>query len=169
MNNKTHWKKFHNPDYIGAYAFQPEESKVLTIREAKQEKVQGSTGKKEDCLVVYFTEPEKPLICNVTNSKAIAKVVGSNFIEDWPGTRIELYVTMVSAFGDQVEAVRVRTVPPRAASVDPTAAIKTLNAAKTIDELAAAWKELSKEEKANAKVAAAKDARKNELQTPEKK
>src|SRR5690554_6172741 len=110
---KTHWRIFHNPDYIGAYAFQPGERKVLTIKSAGQEAVTGSGGKKEDCLVVHFREGEKPLICNVTNSKAIEKAAGTGYIENWAGVKIELYTTEVQAFGDTVEAVRVKTTPPR--------------------------------------------------------
>lgn len=110
---KTHWRKFHNPDYIGAYAFQPNERKIVTIKKAGLEKVTGTGGKKEDCLVVHFKENEKPLICNVTNSKAIEKVTNSGYIEDWAGTAIELYTTEVQAFGDTVEAVRVKPTPPK--------------------------------------------------------
>lgn len=112
-NEKTHWRKFHNPDYIGAYAFQPGERKLVTIEKAGLEKVTGQGGKKEDCLVVHFKENEKPLICNVTNSKAIEKVSGSGYIQDWVGHAIELYTTEVQAFGDTVEAVRVKPTPPK--------------------------------------------------------
>lgn len=110
---KTHWKVFHNPEYIGAYAFQPGERKVVTIKSAAQEAVKSQRGS-EDCLVVHFAEKDtKPLIANVTNSKAIEKVAGSSYIEDWAGTKIELYVTEVQAFGDTVEAVRVKQTAPR--------------------------------------------------------
>jgi len=113
MDNKTHWRKFHNPDYIGAYAFQPGERKIVTIEKAGLEKVTGQGGKKEDCLVIHFKGKEKPLICNVTNSKAIEKVAGSGYIEDWKGVAIELYTTEVQAFGDTVEAVRVKPTAPK--------------------------------------------------------
>ena len=112
-NNKTHWRKFHNPDYIGAYAFQPGERKVVTIKSAGLENVTGQGGKKEECLVVHFHQNEKPLICNVTNSKAIEKVSGSGYIEDWTGVAIELYTTEVQAFGESIEAVRVKPTPPK--------------------------------------------------------
>lgn len=112
--SKTHWKKLHNPDYLGAYAFQPNEEKIATIREAKVDQVTGSGGKREDCMVVYFTDHNlKPLIANVTNSKAIAKVAGSDYIEDWAGVSITLYTTEVQAFGDTVQAVRVRSKAPK--------------------------------------------------------
>ena len=117
--SKTHWKTYHSPDYIGAYAFQPNERKILTITKATQESVKSQRGA-EDCLVVHFKENEKPLICNVTNSKAIEKVVGSGYIEDWKGAQIELYVTEVSAFGDTVEAVRVKPSKPKITKPDLT-------------------------------------------------
>jgi hypothetical protein len=111
---KTHWKVNFSPDYIGAYAFQPGEEKIVTIKSVSVESVAGVSGKKEDCMVVRFVESEhKPLICNATNAKAITKVVGSPYIEDWAGVKIQLYTTEVSAFGDTVEAVRVRTKAPK--------------------------------------------------------
>jgi len=109
---KTHWKKFHNPDYIGAYAFQPNERKIVTIKTVSQESVKSERGA-EDCLVVSFSENEKPLICNVTNSKSIQKVAKSPYIEDWKGVKIELFVAEVKAFGDVVEAVRVKPTAPK--------------------------------------------------------
>jgi hypothetical protein len=118
---KTHWKKFHHPDYIGAYAFQPGEEKILTIKSVSEEDVIGSNGRKEPCMIVKFAEAnEKPLICNVTNAKTIEKVVGSGYIEDWSGQKIQLYVTEVSAFGDTVDAVRIRPKAPKTTKAEFT-------------------------------------------------
>lgn len=111
---KTHWKKLTNPDYLGAYAFDPGEEKALTIREVKRETVTGADGKKEDCTVCYWAEDAKPLILNTTNQKMISKVVGSPYIEDWAGKRILLGTETVAAFGERVEAVRVRKRQPPA-------------------------------------------------------
>ncbi|MEG0830669.1 MAG: hypothetical protein RSD88_06920 [Anaerovoracaceae bacterium] len=111
---KTHWKKFQNPDYIGAYAFDENEEKVLTIDHAQKENYTGNGGKKDEGLVVHFKERDvKPLICNSTNAKRIEKVAKSPFIEDWPGTRIQLYTEMVTAFGETGLAVRVRDFAPK--------------------------------------------------------
>ena len=106
MNEKTHWKKLTNPNYLGAYAFQPGEEKTVTIKEVKREIVQNERGP-EECTVAHFVEDVKPLILNKTNSKMIERVIGSPFIEDWNGGRITLKVKKVSAFGDTVDAVRV--------------------------------------------------------------
>lgn len=110
----THWKKLHNPDYIGAYAFEPGQEIIATIKTAQVESVTGQSGKKEDCMVVRFKENDiKPLICNVTNAKSITKALGTPYIEEWSGHKITLYTTTVSAFGEEVEAVRVRPKAPK--------------------------------------------------------
>ncbi len=106
MSEKTHWKKLTNPNYLGAYAFQPGEEKTVTIKDVKREIVQNQNGK-EECTVAYFAEDVKPLILNKTNADMIAKVLGSPYIEDWPGKKIALKVKRVNAFGEQVDAVRV--------------------------------------------------------------
>jgi hypothetical protein len=122
---KTHWKKLHNPDYIGAYAFQPGEEKVLTIASVTQEDVKNKDGKSDTVMTVRFKEKDvKPLICNVTNAKAIEKVAGSGYIEDWTGVPIQLYVTEVSAFGVNSRCgprppETPQTIPPRPARIRP--------------------------------------------------
>lgn len=111
MSEKTHWKKWNNPDYLGAYAFQPGEEKTVTIKEVKREIVKNERGS-EECTVAHFAEDVKPLILNVTNCKMISKLIGSPFVEDWPGKKISLKVKKISAFGDMVDAVRVSNQRP---------------------------------------------------------
>jgi len=111
---KTHWREFHPTDYLGAYAFGEGEEKILTIDSAQHGRVEGERGKVEDCLVVHWRDKGvKPMIVNVTNAKAISKVSGSSYIEEWTGTAVALYTTEVSAFGETVEAVRIRQTAPR--------------------------------------------------------
>lgn len=110
---KTHWKKWNNPDYLGAYAFQPGEEKTLTIKEVKREMVFNPSGSgKEECTVAYFEEDVKPLILNVTNCKTITKVWGTPYVEDWKGRKIAVKVKKISAFGETVDAVRVANARP---------------------------------------------------------
>lgn len=112
--SKTHWKKLNNPDYLGAYALKPGEDLIVTIKSGREETYVGNAGKKETGLLLYFEEKGiKPMICNATNSKSITKVVGSPYIEDWIGKKIQLYAAIVDAFGDTVEALRVRNFPPK--------------------------------------------------------
>lgn len=108
MTMLTHWKKLENPDYIGAYAFQPGEEKVVTVSKVQREVVTGPDGKKEECTIVHFEEAEKPLILNATNGKAIEKLAATPYIEKWVGVRLALGVEKVKAFGETVDAVRVK-------------------------------------------------------------
>lgn len=111
--NHTHWKKLTNPDYLGAYAFDPGEVKIVTIRNVNTEIVQNQTGNKEECIVAHFTDADvKPLILNKTNCKTIEKLYGTAYIEEWAGKKIQLQVKKVSAFGDVVDAVRVMNSMP---------------------------------------------------------
>lgn len=120
----THWKQTMNPDYLGAWALQPGEEPVLTITGAGIEKVIGSDGKKEECLVIRYREKVGPgkMICNATNSKTIEKLAGTPYIERWAGTQIQVYVEKVKAFGDVVDALRIRSTKPRPAMPIPKCA-----------------------------------------------
>lgn len=112
----THWRKIMNPDYLGSYAFEPGEKKVVTISQVREEMVTGPDGKTEQCLVAHFREPVKPLILNVTNCKAITKLYRTPIIEEWYGKIIVLRVERVRAFGEVVDAVRIAPERPRQAA-----------------------------------------------------
>lgn len=111
---KTHWKKLDNPDYLGAYALQPGQDLIVQIKSVGQEEVYNPTNnKKEVCTVAHFTDRNiKPMILNVTNCKTISKLYDTPYIEDWQGKYIALYIAKVKAFGETVEALRVRNKIP---------------------------------------------------------
>ena len=114
MADKTHWKKVvSDPNYLGEADFNEGEEKIATIaRVAKDEVVQTAEGKSKKA-VVYFREQLKPMILNVARSKAIEKVAGSPYFEDWVDVKIQLYIDPnVEAFGEIVSAVRVRPQKP---------------------------------------------------------
>lgn len=111
---KTHWKKLHNPDYIGAYSLMESETPidlVVKIKSVEVRKVKGPDGKEEQCTVAEL-EGQKPLILNSTNCKTLTKLFNSPFIEDWSGNPVTLYVARVKAFGEVVDALRIRDALP---------------------------------------------------------
>lgn len=110
---QTHWKKEFNYDFMGSYSLPDGKDVVMTIKKTKKEKVTGQNGKKEDCFVVYFHESDKPMILNRTNCKTLEKILKSPFIESWPGHKIQLGIDTVSAFGESVEALRIRPILPK--------------------------------------------------------
>ena len=114
-NKLTPWQKFFDKEYLGSHNFDDGENKTVTIKTASLRKVTKPGGKSDDCLVVEFDtedgkEPVKLMVVNVTNSKAIQKVSGSRFIENWSGTKITLYVDHSVKFaGKTVDGIRVKT------------------------------------------------------------
>ena len=111
---KTHWKKLTHPDFLGAYALNPDEDMIVTIKSVSEETYVGSGGKTEEGVIMRFEENVKPLICNKTNLAAIEKATGTRYIEGWPGKKIALYIDPnVKFMGETVEGLRVRPTPPR--------------------------------------------------------
>jgi ribosomal protein L34E len=123
MPEKHHWKKFINPDYLGAYSLDNGKGGYLeitpTISAVRVENVTGADGKKEDCMVMRFKEARigtvdmKPMIVNVTNAKALEKLFKTPYVEDWSGRKVSIGVESVKAFGDVVDALRIRKTLPR--------------------------------------------------------
>lgn len=112
----THWKKVvSDPTYIGEADFEPGEEKVLTISSVNaNETVMTAEGKSVKA-VVHWAEKEKAMILNVARAKAIQKVTGSPYFEEWVGHKVQLYIdNKVKAFGEIVSAVRVRPFAPKA-------------------------------------------------------
>ena len=107
--SKTHWKQLVNMDYLGAYALPDGNDLTLTIDKVVKEVVTGNSGRKEQCMVMYFKEQNyKPMILNRTNAKSIQALTGSAFVEDWAGHRITLYGSTTRFGGDVVECLRIR-------------------------------------------------------------
>lgn len=119
---KTHWKKIvSDPNFIGEGDFQEGEEKVLTIERVNQRQTVTTAEGQSQKAVVHWREPgHKPMILNVARSKAIGKVAGSGYFEDWPGVQVQLYIEHgIKAFGEVVSAVRVRPFPPRPQVLEP--------------------------------------------------
>lgn len=105
----THWKKLTNPNYIGAHDFQPGQELTVTIESIQNEMVKGTNGKDEMCVVGKLKGAKKPIILNKTNLKIIARNLETPYVEEWTGKSVTLYVAKVSAFGEFVDAIRVKS------------------------------------------------------------
>lgn len=145
---KTHWKKLDNPNYLGAYSLMDGETTELTttIEKVVIEDVKSERGS-EQCKVAYL-KGQKPMILNATNCKVIQKIYDTPYIEEWSGKQITLFVAKIKAFGDTVEALRVRPQKPKAKTLPellPTdeknwnKVIQALNNNYTIGQIAKKW------------------------------
>lgn len=108
----THWKNLASYDYLGAYSLENGKDKTVTIKKIAQELVTGNGGRKENCIVAYFSDEEKPMILNKTNCKTIQKIYGTPIIEEWVGKKIVLFASTTSLAGETVECLRIRPYPP---------------------------------------------------------
>jgi hypothetical protein len=79
----------------------------VTVAALKKEDVGG-----EAKVVMSFTNGTKALILNKTNARSIAKVHGDE-TKNWVGKDITLVPAQVDFRGDIVDAIRVRTAPPK--------------------------------------------------------
>lgn len=140
---KTHWKKLHNPDYIGAYTLMDGQlhEMVVSIASIAREKVIGADGKKDECTVAKLYG-QKPFILNATNQKTLTKLFDSPYIEDWVNRPFTIYVSKVRIAGESVDALRIRPEhpkPPQLPELTPqhekwAGAIEALKSGKTTIE-----------------------------------
>jgi hypothetical protein len=163
---KTHWKKQFNYNFMGTYSLPDEKDLVVTIRATDIQEVSSPNGKSDECLVVYFEESDKPMILNRTNARTIEKLAGSPYVEEWPGTRIQLYVAKdIKAFNTTTDALRIRDFHPRPVSLDTAPVIEAINACNTIEALLKYYFSLSKDLRSDDEVIHAKNLRKETLQS----
>tara|TARA_R110000764_G_scaffold72464_3_gene148618 strand:+ start:2618 stop:2947 length:330 start_codon:yes stop_codon:yes gene_type:complete len=104
---KTHWKKLTNPKYVGAHDILPLKEINVTISDVKKEIVKNKDGE-EECVVCYFVGAKKPMILNKTNMKIIQKKFDTPYIEEWKDKKITVYVAKVKAFGEVLDALRIK-------------------------------------------------------------
>lgn len=125
MNDKQHWRELIPGEHLGAWSLRGED-RVLTIKSVAREVVTGTTGKKENLMVIRWVEDELPMVCNSTNAKVIAKLYTS-YPAAWIGKKIQLYPTTTKFGGEIVECIRVRPTAPK-----PPKAIKCEGCGKQI-------------------------------------
>lgn len=119
---KTHWKKLHNPDYIGSYSLSDDTGAYqdlnIRFKSVSKKLIKGPDGKEEECITAEI-QGQKPMILNATNCKTLTKLFDSPMVEDWCTKSITLFVAKVRAFGETVDALRVRPEFPKPQELKP--------------------------------------------------
>lgn len=110
-----HWKEALPGEFLGAYSLNGQDMTV-TIQRAAKEIITGANGKKEECLVLHFSENILNMVCNRTNAKTITKVLDTPYVEQWAGKKITLFPTTTKFGGEVVECIRVRPTAPKQAA-----------------------------------------------------
>ena len=110
-----------------------EEPLTVTVKSASLEEIGED---KDEKIVVMFKELDRGLILNRTNADYISMICQSEDTEDWPGTRLGLFVQPVSFKGKLVDSIRV-TKPQHLKAADDMAK-KTITKAPRKQKAAAA-------------------------------
>lgn len=103
---QTHWKKLVDSNYIGAHDLGDKEV-TITLEKVGYEMIKTDRGE-ERCIVARIKGAQKGMVLNRTNCKIITAVLETPFIEQWAGKQIIIYATKVKAFGELVDAIRVK-------------------------------------------------------------
>jgi hypothetical protein len=98
------------------------EGALLTITGVTQHNVAKQGAGEELKWCVEFEEIDKPMVLNVTNMRAIEKIVGSDDTDNWTGVKIVLYEDPNISFqGKLTGGIRIRppkkTVAPKQAAL----------------------------------------------------
>ena len=114
----THYKKLSNTNYLGSWDMPPgDQDLLLTIANVVKESVPNGKGKKDDCVVVHWTQPGwKPMILNATNRKNLHKATGTPFVENWRGKTVAIYIdhnVRNPEGGPNVDGLRIRNRLPQ--------------------------------------------------------
>lgn len=117
-SKKTHYRRVFNSPYLSSADIA--EPTILTIHRVVQE-IDKTKKTKDMFNTAYFVEKElrqgeilKPLILNATNSRTMALLTNSKYIEDWSNTPVTIYVDPSIRFGrDTVEGLRIAVEKPR--------------------------------------------------------
>ena len=138
---KTHWKRMLNPNFMGDWSLPGGKDVVLTIKGVTQKEGWSQDKGKKVMLpcIVFEEEAEfewaKPLVPNSTNINMIVSVTGSKYIEDTVGKMIRIGTVHGKWFGKEQDALRVR----KDKSADLTAQydqfVKGIDAAKSRAEM----------------------------------
>lgn len=133
-NGMTHYRKAFDSPYLSSADIvgpTPLTIKKVTFEADRTKKT------KESFNTAWFAEKEirpgeklKPMILNATNSKMVAKLTGTPFIEEWENVAVSIYVEKGIKFGrDTVDGLRIMPAPIRRAVTPGTQAWEHAKAA----------------------------------------
>jgi len=131
--DKTHYRKAFDSPYLSSADIV--EPTVLTVRRVTLE-ADRTKKTKDQFNTAWFVEKElrpgeklKPMILNATNSKIMAALAGSKWIDDWQNVRITVYVDGNVRFGKEtVEGLRISPHAPEKRTLTPENAKAWANA-----------------------------------------
>lgn len=112
MSDKTHYRELEDNNFLGHWDLKEKET-VVTITKVEQVKVFNPKKQEENIVTTIHLKDMKPMILNKVNKKSVSVALKSPFVEDWVDKQIVLYTIHGKFFGEETEAIRVKTTPPQ--------------------------------------------------------
>ena len=140
----THWKNLFESKtmLLGSHNLNEGEELVAQIKCVSIQKIRNQQGKDEHVPVCeFFNAP--PMVLNITNTRVIASLYGDNY-DQWANQYIQIFATMVRAFGANQMALRIRQKKPQV-GVDVSQYEASIRSCKTIQELQKAFMDIPRE------------------------
>ncbi len=129
---KTPWQKTFDPHYIGSWSLEDGEIFNTVVVKCELKEVTSNGKEFKDRIVATLKDAPKngillPMIIgNKDNAKALQKLAGSQYIEDWKNIPVTIYVKKgIKAFGEVVDALRIKDTPPPSIDARKVAEIKS--------------------------------------------
>ena len=120
-------RKYFDSPYMGAYSISEGQEPVVTIKDIMHGKITLDGGRKEEHVLLSFSERAvpgmdevKPLVLNATNQKTLEKLYGKG-ADALIGKKVQFYVdpAVKAIGGGTTEGVRIRPRVPRQAETGP--------------------------------------------------
>jgi len=103
---------------MGAWSLPNGLDMIVTIARVEKATIKGERGREDVRPIVFFSEFKEPMVLNVTNGKTIHAILGSEYVEDWTGGKVTLYVAKNIRIGHGAETVDGLRVRPTAPKID---------------------------------------------------
>lgn len=133
-SHTTHWKNLFPSKMLllGSQNLNPGEELIATIKAVEIQEIKNQQGQTERVPVVQF-DNAPPMVLNITNTRTIANLYGECY-DQWAGKSIQIYATVVKAFGSEQMALRIREAIPDTAQ-DISQYEDAIQACTTLDDL----------------------------------
>lgn len=156
----THWKTLFpsKMQLLGAHNLNENEELVAVITNVSRQEIKEQNGSAKEVPVLTF-ENAPPMALNITNAQAIGNMYGDSYT-NWIGNPVQIYATLVKAFGNEGLALRIRSVIPDIGQ-DASHHEAALNSCTTMADLQTAFKKIPKHLKP--RLTSVKDAMKEKL------
>ncbi len=99
------WKKHVDFKYLSGEEFGEKVTELTVKSVVKEEAFDPNSKRNKVVTVLHFTETDKGIILNLTNSRAITKLLGTDLLEQWIGKKIPFWGQPDKRFG---RVVRVK-------------------------------------------------------------